>query len=206
LFFAFLVTGTAYGIGAGSIKSQKDIPVLMSNGLKGSLIFFAVSLPAAHFVKFFNDSNLATVLSVNGGEFLKSLNFTGVPLAIAFVLLCAFLNLFYTGASEKWMILAPIFVPMFATMNFSPALTQLCYRIGDSATNPIAPTSYFIPIALGVMAQYMSAEDAEKIGVGTLLSLTLPYSIALLVGLVALLIIFMLLGLPIGPGTPLYLP
>ena len=206
LFFAFLFIGCAYGIGAGTIKSQKDIPALMSNGLRGSLMFFAVAMPAAFFVQFFNDSQLAAILSVNGGELLKSMNLTGIPLAIMFVLFCTFLNLFMTGASEKWMILAPIFVPMFATMGFSPALTQLCYRIGDSCTNPIAPVSYFIPIVIGVMSQYCKDEkERDSIGIGTLISMTLPYSIALLIGLIALLVIFMLLGLPIGPGTSLFL-
>lgn len=206
LFFAFLFTGVAYGLGAGVIKQQKDIPLLMSNGLRGSLVFFAVALPAAYFIQFFNDSNLATVLSVHGGELLKSMNLTGIPLAVSFVLLCAFLNLFLTGASEKWMVLAPIFVPMFAVMNFSPALTQLCFRIGDSTTNVIAPTSYFIPITIGIMSQYLKPEEEKDVGVGTLISLTLPYSMAFLVGLVLLLVIFMVLGLPIGPGTPLFLP
>lgn len=206
LFFAFLFIGCAYGIGAGTIKSQKDIPALMSNGLRGSLMFFAVAMPAAFFVQFFNDSQLAAILSVNGGELLKSMNLTGIPLAVMFVLFCTFLNLFMTGASEKWMILAPIFVPMFATMGFSPALTQLCYRIGDSCTNPIAPVSYFIPIVIGVMAQYCKDEkERDSIGIGTLISMTLPYSIALLIGLISLLVIFMLLGLPIGPGTSLFL-
>jgi len=205
LFMMFIVTGTAYGIGAGTIKSSKDIPLLMSNGLRGSLVFFAVSLPAAFFVQFFNDSHIATWLSVQGGTILKSLNLTGAPLAIAFVVLAAFLNLFLTGASEKWMVLAPIFVPMFATLNFSPALTQLCYRIGDSTTNPIAPVSYFIPITLGIIAQYADEEEEKDLGVGTLISMTLPYSMAYLVGLCALLLVFIFFDLPIGPGTSLFL-
>lgn len=205
LFMFFFVTGTAYGAGAGTIKSQKDIPVLMSNALRGSLVFFAVALPAAFFIKFFNDSRIANLISLRGGELLQSLDLTGIPLAVGFVVFCAFLNLFMTGASEKWMVLAPIFVPMFATLNFSPALTQLCYRIGDSTTNPLAPVSYFIPITLGIMAQYVKPEDANKIGVGTLISLALPYSIAYMIGLVALLVIFMLFDIPIGPGTSLFI-
>lgn len=205
LFFGFFIAGTAYGLGSGKIKKQNDIPILMSGGLKSSLVFFAVALPASFFVQFFNDSKLATILSVKGGELLKSMNLTGVPLAVGFVIFCAFLNLFMTGASEKWMILAPIFVPMFAQMNFSPALTQLCYRIGDSTTNIIAPTSYFIPITLGIMAQYVKDDEKDNLGIGTLLSMTIPYSFALMISLITLLVVFMALGLPIGPGTPLYL-
>lgn len=204
LFVLFVVTGTAYGFGAGTIKKKEDIPVMMGDGIVSALSFYVVALPAAFFVQFFNDSKMATVLAVSGGEFLKSLNFSGIPLAVSFVILSALINLLITGASEKWMILAPIFVPMFAVMDFSPALTQLCYRIGDSVANPIAPVNYFLPIFIAIISQYRK-EDDPPYGIGTVMSLVTPYSLAYFVGLVLLLIVFMVLGLPIGPGASLYL-
>lgn len=204
LFFLFIIVGTAYGFGAGSIKKKEDIPTLMGNGIVSALSFYVVALPAAFFIQFFNDSKLATILAVSGGEFLKSLNFTGIPLAIAFVLLTAFINLIIPGASEKWMILAPIFVPMFAVMNFSPALTQLCYRIGDSVANPIAPINFYLPIFIAIISQYRK-EDDPPYGVGTVMSMVVPYSIAYLIALVLQLVIFMAFGLPIGPGASLFL-
>lgn len=204
LFAAFITLGSAYGVGAGTIKKQSDIPKLMGNGLRGSISFFVIAFPAALFIQFFNHSNLASVLAVKGATVLESINFTGIPLAVAFVVLCGLCNLFMTSGSSKWLILAPIFVPMFSVIGFSPALTQVAYRIGDSVTNPIAPINYFLPIIVGIMNQYKRPEDPE-IGMGSLISMTLPYSMALAITLVLLLIIWMLLGLPLGPGASMYL-
>jgi len=203
LFFLFVILATSYGYGSKTIKSHKQIPKFMASGLKGSISFFVVALPAAFFIDFFKASNLATIISVNGAELLQSMNLKGIPLAIAFIILTGFLNLFLTSGSSKWLILAPIFVPMFSMMNFSPALTQLAYRIGDSATNPISPINYFLPMLIAIIQQYK--KDDEDVGLGTVISMTLPYSISFLIALTLLLVFWMLIGLPIGPGASLWL-
>lgn len=199
LFAVFVTLAIAYGKGSGVLKNNSDIPKLMEKGLRGSLSFLIVAVPAAFFIQFFNDSKLATVLAVNGGNLLKSLNLSGIPLAIAFILLVGFLNMFMTSGSAKWLILAPIFVPMFSVIGFTPAFSQLLYRIGDSVTNPISPVNFFLPVVIGIMEQYKSKDDPE-IGMGTLFSMTIPYSISFLISLVTLLIIWMVLNLPLGPG------
>ena len=135
---------------------------------------------------------------------MKYMNLQGIALAVVFVLLVAFLNLFMTSGSAKWLILAPIFVPMFAMMNFSPAMTQLAYRIGDSATNPISPINIFIPVLMAIIEQYKK-DDAEVVGLGTVISLTLPYSMCFLVTMMIMMVIWMLVGAPIGPGTSMWL-
>ncbi len=204
LFIFFVTLAAAYGVGAGTIKKASDVPKFMQSGLSGSLSFFVIAFPAALFIHFFNSSKLATILAVKGGELLKSLNFTGIPLAIAFIFLSGMCNLFMTSSSAKWLILAPIFVPMFAQVGFSPALTQIAFRIGDSMSNPIAPINFFLPMVLGLMNAYKRPEDPE-FGIGTLISYTLPYSIGYMIVLILQLVIWMLLGLPLGPGVGLYM-
>lgn len=204
MFFLFIVVAAAYGVGAKTVKNINDVPKYMQSGLSGSLSFFVMAFPAALFIEFFNSSKLATVLAVKGAEVLEAMNFTGIPLAVGFVILSIFLNLFMTSSSAKWMILAPIFVPMFAMLNFSPALTQLAFRLGDSISNPIAPINFFLPMVLGLMNQYKRPEDPE-FGLGTLISYTLPYSIGYFIVLILLLIVWMLIGLPLGPGAGLYI-
>lgn len=203
LFFLFMFVGTGYGIGAGAIKSHRDVPGLMAGGLKSSLSYFVVAFPAAFFIYFFSASKMAVILSVKGAQVLQAMNFTGVPLAVSFVILVAFLNLFLTSGSSKWMILAPIFVPMFAQVGFSPALTQMAFRIGDTCTNPITPINYFIPMVLAIMQQYK--QDDEEIGLGNIISMTLPYGLAFLAVLTALLIVWMVFNLPLGPGVSLWM-
>jgi aminobenzoyl-glutamate transport protein len=205
LFFFFFVVGTAYGKAAGIIKTEKDIPKLMQKGLQGSLSFLVVVLTAAIFVHFFNASNLTTILAVKGADALKAMNLTGIPLLVLFIILSTFVNLFITSGSAKWLILAPIFVPMFSIVGLSPAATQLAYRIGDSSTNIISPISYYIPVIIGLIEQYKSEEEKNTTGIGTVISLTMPYSLAYLVSLTALLIVWYLLRLPLGPGVSFFM-
>ena len=135
-------------------------------------------------------------MAIGGSNVLKNLGFTGIGLFIAYVLLCAFVNLFIGSGSAKWALLAPIFVPMFFLLGYHPAWTQFLYRMGDSSTNIISPLFTYFPIIL----QYMNEYD-EEAGVGTLLSLMIPYSAAILISWVALAIVWYLIGvLPLGPG------
>jgi aminobenzoyl-glutamate transport protein len=203
LFFFFLFVGVAYGIGAGTIRSEKDVPRYMAKGIEGIVGFIVVALPAALFIYLFNSSNITTVLAVKGAELLKAMNLGGIPLALMFVLLVAFINLFIVSGSSKWIILAPIFLPMFSVVNFSPALTQVAYRIGDTSTNIISPLSPYIPVILGLLTQFNP--EKKEVGIGTYISLMLPYSIAYLIVLSVQLVIWMLLKLPLGPGAGIYL-
>ena len=45
----------------------------------------------------------------------------------------------------------------------------------------------------------------KKLGMGTLISTLLPYSIAMGIGWTLFLIVWFLIGLPVGPGGPIYL-
>jgi len=202
LFFFFFFTGIAYGTGAKVIQKMSDVPKLMQQGLAGGLSFFVVVLPASMFVQLFASSNLTTILAVKGGEGLQAMNLGGIPLLLMFILLSGFVNLFMISGSAKWLILAPIFVPMFSVVGFSPALTQMAYRIGDSSTNIISPLSYYIPVVIGLLEQYRPKDNTQDVGIGTVISLTMPYSIAYLVCFSAQLVVWYLLKLPLGPGTP----
>jgi len=200
LFGLFFVVGIAYGVGAGVIRKGEDVPKLMQKGLTGSVGFMVVVLPASMFVELFRMSHFDTILSVTGAEFLKSMNLGGIPLLVLFIILVTFLNMFMISGSAKWLILAPIFVPMFAGVGFSPALTQAAYRIGDSTTNIISPLSYYLPVVIGLLEQYKPNDDTE-VGIGTVISMAMPYSLFYLAGFTVLLVVWYLLGLPLGPGV-----
>jgi aminobenzoyl-glutamate transport protein len=204
LFFLFFFVGSAYGLGAGTIKKGEDIPKLMAKGIGGSIGFIVVVLPASLFVELFRMSRFDVVLSVNGAAWLKSMNLGGVPLLLMFIVLVTFLNFFMMSGSAKWLILAPIFVPMFAQVGFSPALVQVAYRVGDSPTNIITPLSYYMPVVIGLLEQYKKDADTE-VGIGTVISLAMPYSIFYIIGFTLLLIVWYYSGLPLGPGAGLHI-
>lgn len=202
LFFLFMIVGIAYGYGARIIKNNNQIPKYMASGLRDSLSFFVVMLSACFFIEFFADSNITNIIAVNGANLLQACGLQGIPLAIAFLILCGFLNMFLTNSIPKWLILAPIFVPMFASVGFAPALTQVIFRCGDSATNPISPINAFIPMLIATMDRYKKDKNLN-IGLGDVLSMTIPYSIALFIGMALLICVWMIFGLPLGPGAPI---
>lgn len=204
IFFFFFFVGIAYGYGAGCIKRSEDIPKMMQKGLAGSLSFLIVAFPAAYFINLFDASNFTIIIASKGAAWLQKMNLGGIPLLLMFILLCTCVNLFITSGSAKWLILAPIFVPMFGVLGFSPALTQVAYRIGDSCTNIISPLHYTVPVMLGLLEQYRKESDPPA-GIGTVLSLGMPYSIAFILSFSGMLILWYLLNLPLGPGAGVFL-
>ena len=108
------------------------------------------------------------------------------------------------SSSAKWLILAPIFIPMFSMVGFSPALTQAAYRIGDGSTNIISPIAGAVPVILGLLEQYKPDNYNKKIGVGTMISLELPFTVTLLVVQTIAIIIWFTFNIPLGPGASVF--
>jgi len=200
LLILFLVAAISYGKAMGKIKTSGDIPKYMGLAIKDMAPFIVLAFIIGQFIAYFNWSNLGYILAVKGADTLKAAGFTGIPLFISFIIFTTFINIFIGSGSAKWALLAPIFVPMFYLLGYHPALTQMFYRIGDSATNIISPLFPYFPIILGFFNEY-----DEEAGVGTVLSLMIPYSMIMLVAWIVLGIIWYVAGLPLGPGGGLLL-
>ncbi|ATD54031.1 AbgT family transporter [Clostridium chauvoei] len=192
----FFIPGVAYGIGAKKVKDDKDVIALMSKSMATMGGYIVLVFFAAQFVQYFNYTHLGTVIAVKGADFLQGAGITGIPLIIGFVIITAFINLFMGSASAKWAIMAPIFVPMLMNMQYSPALVQMAYRIGDSTTNIISPLMSYFALIVAFAEKY-----DDEAGAGTLITTMLPYSLAFLIGWTLLLIVWYMLKLPLGPGA-----
>ena len=199
MLFVFFLPGLVYGLVTGSIRSDKDVAKMTSDTMGSMGAYIVLAFAAAHFIAFFNWSNLGLILAVSGADFLQVIDFTGVPLIVSFVLVSSFINLFIGSASAKWAIMAPVFVPMLMLLGYSPELTQASYRVGDSVTNILTPLLPYYPLVIIFAEKY----DREA-GIGTLVSAMLPFSVVFGVLGIALVVMWMLLGLPLGPGAPMY--
>ncbi|WP_129600216.1 AbgT family transporter [Anaerophilus nitritogenes] len=200
LMMLFIIIGLSYGITVGSIKNEKDIPRMLGKVIKGMSGYIVLVFAASQFIAFFNWSNMGTVIAVRGADFLEKVGFTGIPLIVGFIIVTTIVNLFIGSGSAKWALLAPIFVPMLSLVGFSPAFIQLAYRIGDSATNPISPLFPYFPVILAFVQEY-----DENAGVGTLLSLMIPYSFSFVAIWIVQMIVWMSFNLPLGPDALVYL-
>lgn len=194
----FIILSYIYGKEVGKIKSGSDIPKYMSLAIEDMSSYIVLVFIIAQFIAYFNWSNLGYVIAVNGVNKLNTAQLTGIPLFIMFILLTSFINLFIGSASAKWLLLAPIFIPVFYMLGYNPALTQMLYRIGDSTSNIISPISSYFPIILKLSNRY-----DKKAGVGTILSVMIPYSLIMLGVWTALAMIWFVLGLPLGPNVPI---
>jgi len=203
MFFLFLTTSVAFGIGKGVITKEPDVTRLIVQGLTPMLNFVVTAFTAAQFIAWFTKSNLATIIAVNGAEILKTLGLTGIPLVASYVVFSSAEDMLIMSGSAKWLFSSPIFVPMFGLLGFEPALTQAAYRIGASTANCITPLNYYIPVILSILARYVKTPD--KAGMGTLLALQVPYFIAFEIFWTGWLILFMLLDWPLGPGAKIFL-
>jgi aminobenzoyl-glutamate transport protein len=197
----FLLPAVAYGLAAGTIKSNRDVGRMIDETLGTMGSYIALAFAASQFVAYFAWSNLGLILAVSGADMLRASGLTGIPLIILFVFVCAAIDLFVASASAKWAVVGPIFVPMLMIMGYSPEVTQAAYRIGDSFTNIITPLMPYMPLVIAFAQKYQ-----PRIGLGTLLTLMLPYSVAFAIGWTILLALWLLLGIPLGPGSGMVYP
>jgi aminobenzoyl-glutamate transport protein len=183
----------------GVFKPKNSICNAMSKSMASMGSFLALAFIASQFINYFNYSKLGTIVALLGSNFLNKINIGLIPLMILFILFAAFMNLFMGSSSAKWNVLAPVFVPMFMQLGYSPELCQLAYRIGDSATNIITPMMTYFAVILTYAQKY-----DKKASVGTITATMIPYSACFLIGWTLMLIVWLIFRLPIGPGVSLF--
>ncbi|MGF1724767.1 AbgT family transporter [Photobacterium nomapromontoriensis] len=193
LLIFFTAPGLVYGFVSKQFKSSKDVTKAMET-ITGSLVSFIVfAFFCAQFLYCFSKSNIGSLIALSGAEALKAMNMPGQLTILGVILLTACLNLLITSASSKWAILAPVLVPMLMAVGISPELTQAAFRISDSAVNVSTPMFAFYPLIISYMQRYCSQS-----GIGTLVSMMLPYTIGLLITLVIMLFLFWGFDIPLG--------
>ncbi|HHU68571.1 AbgT family transporter [Corynebacterium sp.] len=195
---AFFVLGLVYGLASRTIRGAGDIPEFMARGLKTLLPMLVLFFAVAQFLAWFQWSNLGVWTAIRGSELLQTWNLPPLAMFFGLVVMVALLNLFITSGSAQWALMAPVVVPMMMLVDVSPEVTQMLFRIGDSPTNIITPMSPYFALALTFLQRYY-----RPAGVGTLMSLALPFSIAMLIGWFLFFVAWYLLGIPLGPGSPM---
>jgi aminobenzoyl-glutamate transport protein len=195
LFFG--VAGYAYGKGAhtitGSVQAINAV-VKTYSGLAG-LIFLLLII--AQFIAFFNYTNIATVLAVVLADALETAGLGPIPLLVGFVIVTALLDIIIPGVIPKWAIFAPIFIPLFLRLGIAPQLVLAAYRVGDSPFNVITPLMAYFAVIVVFAQRY-----EKTAGVGTIVSLMIPYSVVILLAWTVFLVAWFVLGIPLGPGSP----
>jgi aminobenzoyl-glutamate transport protein len=202
MLFLFFIPGLDYGRITGSVKGDRDVARMTAGSMSDMGAYIVLAFVAAQFVAYFNWSNLGVIFAISGANFLESVGFTGIPLIVTFIIVASLINLMIGSASAKWAIMAPIFVPMLMLMGYSPELTQAAYRVGDSYSNILTPLLPYFPLIIVFAQKYQ-----KDLGIGTIISLMLPYAIVFAITRIVMLVVWLALKIPVGPGAPLdYVP
>ena len=191
----FFTLGFCYGKGAGTIRDLTQAIGMIVKTFSGMAGLIFLLLVIAQFIAFFNFTNIATVLAANLADVLETVPLGLVSYIIIFVVVIFLIDLLITGAVAKWAIFAPVFIPLFMRLGGDPDMVLAAYRVGDSPANVITPLNVYLGVMVGFAAKYQ--KDA---GIGTIVSLMLPYTVVLAVLWTALLVAWALLGLPLGPA------
>ncbi len=162
LFIVAGIMGIIYGVSVGKYKNDSDVMKGMTDSMKSLGAYLVLVFFAAQFVQYFNWSNLGIILAINGANFIQSMDLGLFPLVIMFLIFSAMINLVMGSASAKWALLAPIFVPMFMYLGYTPELTQVVYRIGDSTTNIISPMMSFFALIIVYFQKYEKMPALER--------------------------------------------
>ena len=195
-FVLFLVTGIAYGRATGINRGHRDDLRMISEGMTDMAYYLVLAFVASHFVALFSWSNLGAIFAIRGAAALAGTGLPAPALLAGIVVLAAAVNLAIGSASAKWAMLAPVLVPMLMLLGISPEMTTAAYRVGDSVTNPITPLLVYFPLVL-VFCQRWD----PRFGMGGLVAMMLPFSMAFLVGGLVMVVTWVSLGLPLGPGA-----
>jgi aminobenzoyl-glutamate transport protein len=193
----FLVAGICFGIGARTIDSSVDVINGITKTFAGLAGLVFLLLLISQFIAYFNFSNMPTVAAVKMADVLESADIGALWLLIGFVLVILILDLIIPGSLPKWAIFAPIFVPLFLRLDVAPQTVLAAYRLGDSPMNVITPLMVYLPFIVLVAQRYR-----KEAGIGTIISLMIPYTVIVLVTWLVFFVVWYLLGIPMGPGYP----
>jgi aminobenzoyl-glutamate transport protein len=201
IFLLFLIPGVVYGYVAGTAKSHRDIVAGMTKAMSTMGYYVVLSFFAALFIAEFGRSNIGALMALRGAAGLEALALPPQVTIVGIILLSGFVNLMVGSASAKWALLAPIFVPMLMQLGISPELTQAAYRVGDSTTNIITPLMPYFPLVVVFSQRYV-----RKTGIGTLISMMMPYAVVFMVAWTIFLLAYWALGIPLGLQAPYTYP
>jgi aminobenzoyl-glutamate transport protein len=195
----FFAAGLAYGKGTGKVKDSADVLGAITKSWAGLASLLFLFLLIAQFIAYFNFSNMAQVAAVKLGDLLERADIGAVWLLIGFILVTMVVDIIMPAAIAKWAILAPIFIPLLIRLNVTPQTVLAAYRVGDSPLNVVTPLMAYFPLIVVFVRRYQ--RDA---GIGTVVSLMLPYVVILSVAWTLFFVVWYLIGIPLGPGSPVH--
>lgn len=198
--FFFVIVGLFYGIGAKTITTNKEFVDSLSyslDGIGGSIILIFM---ASLFISIFKYSNIGSVVVALLASLIRNVHFQGIPLILLLFGVSILATLVLPGSISKWAILSPIVVPVFMNAGITPEFSQIVFRLGEGVTYGLTPLMSYYVIYLAIMMKYSKSEENPMY---ESFKYQLPYSMSTAVCFIVIILLWYVIGLPLGiNGVP----
>lgn len=192
----FVILGLLYGIGAKTIRNNREFVEALGHSLNGIGKVLIYIFASATFISIFKQTNLGNVIVAGLTKLVTDIGLSGIGLVIMLFVITAVITLAVPGSTAKWSIMATSVVPAFLNAGMSAEFAQIIFRFGECVTIGLTPLfSYFI-IYLAYLEKYNQEEN--NMSIMSAVRYQIPYSLATAGVLLAILIIWYLVGLPLG--------
>lgn len=196
----FVLSGLAYGLGAKTIKSDREIIENASKNFSKLGSLFILIFVVSQFIAVFRKSNIGVVVTAWLVKLLEVLNLSGIALIVVVLLLIALSNFLLTSPTNKWLIFSPVVVPLFMQSNISPQFAQIVMRAGDSMTKGYTPLLASFVLYIGYLNIY-NLHKERPYTIRKSLRMITPYFLLISLTWILLIVGWYIIGLPIGPGV-----
>ncbi len=196
----FVILGISYGIGAKSLKNDKDIIEKTTLRFKDMGSIIVLLFVFSQFVAVWKSSKLDIIITAGLANLLSYLNLSSIVLIVVSMIIIGFAGIFCTSIGTKWKIFSPVVVPLFMQSNISPQFAQLVMRVSDSITKGISPFLACFVIYIGYL-NLLNQNKQKPYTINNSIKLITPYFLVVGITWILLVVAWYILGVPIGPGV-----
>jgi len=194
-----LIPGLFYGIGSGTIRSDKDFFRATNSAMKDISKILILMFFVAQFIAVFKKTEIGTLINVALVNMIEASQFQGIALILLVFFVAMIGNLFITSTVTKWMMFAPVVVPLAMLSNITPEYMQAVFRAGDSITNGITPLLAYFVVFIALVSKYNSLAK-KPVTYMKAIRMIYPYALSFGIVWLILLLAWYIIGLPIGPN------
>ena len=198
--FIMIMCGVVYGKISGNIKSSHEFSLGMSKTFENLEFMFVLLFFAAQLIAITEWTNIGPVIGTKLVDFMSTLEISGAPLIIMLFIVIVIMSILIPSTLLKWEIASPVVVPLFMRSNITPNMTQFIFKVADGVGKAITPLFIYYIMTLAFLEKYRISEKNQVSVFGTL-KMILPIVLILEAILITIILLWYLIGLPIGVGT-----
>lgn len=195
-----MLCGYVYGKISGNIKNGHEFSLGLSKNFENLGFMFVLMFFISELISIIEWTNIGTVFASKLIELIGSLQLSGFLLIITFFIVVVLMSILLPGTIEKWKIASPVMIPLFMQSNISPAFTQFIFRVADGVGKAFTPVFAYYIIMLAFLEKYKTSEK-NQISIFGILKDLFPIIMIMAIAWLVLIIIWYILGLPIGMNT-----